>query len=382
MIPYGRQHIDQNDIDAVVDVLNSDFLTQGPAIAAFEKSISSYCRVQHTVAVSSATAGLHIACLALGLGEGDIAWTSPNTFPATSNAALFCGAKVDFVDIDPQTYNMCPIALKTKLEEARKTGQIPKVVIPVHFAGQSCDMESIARLSKEYGFAVIEDASHCIGGDYKNNKMGSCEYSDICVFSFHPVKIITTGEGGAVTTNNEQLYKKLNLLRTHGITREETLFQKPNEGGWYYEQIDLAPNYRITDIQAALGLSQMSKLDQFILRRRELAQRYNHLFADVEHITPHQAKDTNSSWHLYVIRVPAVRRKEIYDGLKTAGIYANVHYIPVHTHPYYQSLGFKTGMFPQSESYYAQVISIPLYYGLQDDEQTYIAQRVLQLLQN
>lgn len=380
MIPYGRQYIDADDVRSVVDVLNSDFLTQGPAIPAFEKGISEYCRVEYATAVSSATAALHIACRALGLGPGDIAWTSPNTFPATSNAILFCDAKVDFVDIDSKTYNMCPVALKEKLEQAQKSGALPKIVIPVHFAGQSCDMEAIAHLAKEYGFSVIEDASHCIGADYKDSKIGSCHFSDACVFSFHPVKIMTTGEGGAITTKRIDLYNKFNLFRSHGITRDESLFQKSNEGGWYYEQVDLAPNYRITDIQAALGLSQLGKLDMFIERRRQLAARYNELFANVSHIIPEQAKETNSSWHLYVICVPAEQRKNIYDSLKVAGINANVHYIPVHTHPYYQSIGFKGVSFSKSESYYSQAITLPLYYGLKDEEQTFVADQVKSLL--
>jgi UDP-4-amino-4,6-dideoxy-N-acetyl-beta-L-altrosamine transaminase len=376
MIPYGRQNIDQDDIDSVVEVLKSDFLTQGPAIAAFEKEIATYCKAKHAIAVNSATAALHMAYRALGLGKGDIAWTTPNTFPATSNAALFCGASIDFVDIDPATYNLCPNALRAKLEAAKKNGTLPKIVIPVHFAGQSCDMEAISLLAKEYGFAIVEDASHCIGGDYKNNKIGSCEYSDACVFSFHPVKIMTTGEGGAVTTNRDDLNQKFHLLRSHGITRDEGLFEKTNEGGWYYEQVDLAPNYRITDIQAALGLTQLNKVDKFIARRRELASRYNTLYEDVPNIRPYQLPDSNSSWHLYVIQVPAKRRKQIYDSLKEAGIGVNVHYIPVHTHPYYETLGFKRGAFPNSETYYQSAITLPLYYDLTNEQIEYISKHV------
>lgn len=380
MIPYGRQYIDQDDIDSVVNVLKSDFLTQGPAIPAFEKNLSNYCGASHALAVNSATAALHIAYRALGLQEGDVAWTSPNTFPATSNAVLFCGAKVDFVDIDPQTYNMCPKALEIKLQEARLKGNLPKIVIPVHFAGQSCDMKAIFDLSKEYGFAIVEDASHCIGGEYKGRKIGSCEYSHACVFSFHPVKIMTTGEGGAVLTNNPELYKKFALLRSHGITRDESMFVKESHGGWYYEQIDLGPNYRMTDIQAALGSSQLSKLDKFIEKRRALAARYDALFADVSEIRPYQLPDSNSSWHLYVVRVEPEKRLSVYNGLKEAGIGANVHYIPVHTHPYYESIGFKAGDFPRSESYYQSAITLPLYAGLSDEDQLHVANTLKQLL--
>lgn len=378
MIPYGRQDINQEDIDSVVSILKSDFLTQGPAIPAFEKSISEYCGVPHVVALSSATAGLHIACLALGLGRGDIAWTSPNTFPASANAALLCGADVDFVDIDPQTYNMCPKALRSKLDQAKKNGRLPKIVIPVHFAGQSCDMAAIATLAHEYGFKIIEDASHCIGAQYKGKKIGSCDYSDFCVFSFHPVKIITTGEGGAVTTRNPDLYKRLVLLRSHGITREESMFEGKSHGAWYYEQLGLSTNYRMTDMQAALGRSQLSRLDQFITRRREIAARYDALFSDFDSMRPHQIPEAESSWHLYVVQVPqGISRKDVFDKMRQADIGVNVHYIPVHTHPYFRNIGFIQGDFPLAEAYYESAITLPLYPGLTDQDQDYVVSHLI-----
>lgn len=311
------------------------------------------------------------------MGPGDTAWTSPNTFPATSNAVLFCGAKIDFVDIDSKTYNLCPKALRQKLEIAKQKGCLPKVVIPVHFAGQSCDMAAIANLSKEFGFAVIEDASHAVGADYKRDKVGSCSYSDLCVFSFHPVKIMTTGEGGVVTTNSPELQKKLALLRSHGITRNKSQYVHEDHGPWYYEQVDLAPNYRMTDIQAGLGISQLGKLDSFVSRRRELVKQYNDFFDDIPDVRPYWHPDTAPSWHLYVIQVgEGVSRRWVFETLCNDGIGVNVHYIPVHTHPYYEGLGFKIGDFPRAESYYEQAITLPLYAGLKDEDQAYIAQKV------
>ena len=370
MIPYGRQSIDQSDIDAVVAVLKSDFLTQGPAVPAFEKAVCDYVRAQHGVAVNSATSALHIACLALGVGPGDIVWTSPNTFVASANCARYCGADVDFVDIDPRTYNLCAEKLADKLVLAEKNGKLPKVVIPVHFAGQSCDMDAIHRLSQRYGFAVIEDASHAIGGSYKGDPIGNCRYSDVTVFSFHPVKIITTGEGGMLTTNRSELYEKLIRLRTHGITRDPELMTEPSHGPWYYQQLELGLNYRMTDIQAALGCSQMAKLDDFVSRRRAIAERYEEHLNVLPITIPWQHPDTSSSWHLYVIRlkVGEISRthREVFDRLRNAGIGVNLHYIPVHTQPYFARLGLEHSDFPAAIDYYSESISLPMFSSLTD----------------
>lgn len=376
-IPYGRQDISEADIRAVADVLRSDWLTQGPAIPRFENEVAKYCGVNHALAVCNATSALHLACRALGLGPGDRLWTSPNTFVASANCALYCGATVDFVDIDPQTYNMCAKALEEKLSIAAKAGRLPKIVIPVAFAGQSADMRAIAELGKQYGFRIIEDASHAIGGEYNGRKIGCCEFADITVFSFHPVKIITTGEGGMLLTNQADVYSRLGLLRTHGITRDfaQMSTQRANEP-WYYEQIELGYNYRITDIQAALGASQMDRLDEFVQRRRQLAERYTRRLATLPLNTPQQDPHTKSAWHLYVVWIDpgrtSKRRQEVFASMRNAGILVNVHYIPVHLQPFYRSLGFARGDFPQSESYYANAISLPLYAGLSDDEQDYV----------
>jgi UDP-4-amino-4,6-dideoxy-N-acetyl-beta-L-altrosamine transaminase len=364
MIPYGRQDISQTDIDAVVKVLRSDWITQGPTIPRFEQAVANYCDSQYAVAVSNATAALHLACRAIGLGVGDRLWTSPNTFVASANCGLYCGAEVDFVDIDPKTYNISIEALRTKLEQAEKFGKLPKVLIPVHFAGQPCEMAAIAELAKQYGFYVIEDASHAIGGEYKGKKIGSCSYSDMTVFSFHPVKIITTGEGGMVVTNNEELFEKVSLLRTHGIIRE------PSQGAWYYQQVDLGYNYRMTDIQAALGLSQMQRLDSFINQRHELVKIYNKSLQDLDLQLPWQHPDSYSAWHLYVIRLN--ERRQVFASLREAGIGVNVHYIPVHTQPYYQQMGFKFGDFPEAEKYYSEAISLPIYPLLNEVQQNKI----------
>ena len=383
-IPYGRQDINQQDIDAVVQVLHSDWLTQGKAITRFEQSVADYCGVRYAIAVSSATAALHIACLAIGLGERDYLWTSPNTFVASANCGLYCGAKVDFVDIDPNTYNLSIEALEQKLANASKQGCLPKVLVPVHFAGQSCEMEKIAALSQEYGFHVLEDASHAIGGKYQGKAIGCCEFSDLAVFSFHPVKIITTGEGGMVLTNREDLYEKLIRLRSHGITRNPELMQGESHGAWYYQQLDLGFNYRMTDIQAALGASQMQRLEEFVNRRRFLAQRYNHLLQDLPLILPYQHPDTESSWHLYVIRIHLDKicqtHAQVFEELRQVGIGVNLHYIPVHTQPYYQNLGFKWGDFPSSEGYYKSAISIPLYYGLSKEDQNRVVDKLREIL--
>ncbi|OYQ63877.1 UDP-4-amino-4,6-dideoxy-N-acetyl-beta-L-altrosamine transaminase [Pseudanabaena sp. SR411] len=383
-IPYGRQDISQQDIDAVVEVLHSDWLTQGKAINHFEQAVADYCGVKYAIAVSSATAALHIACLAIGLGEQDYLWTSPNTFVASANCGLYCGAKVDFVDIDPFTYNLSIDELTQKLNGADQQGCLPKVLVPVHFAGQSCDMEKIAALSQQYGFHILEDASHAIGGKYQGKAIGCCEFSDLAVFSFHPVKIITTGEGGMVLTNREDLYEKLIRLRSHGITRNPELMQGESHGAWYYQQLELGFNYRMTDIQAALGSSQMQRLDEFVSRRRFLAQRYNYLLQNLPITLPRQHPDTESSWHLYVIRlnldkIPKTHR-QVFEELRQLGIGVNLHYIPVHTQPYYQNIGFKWGDFPKSEEYYADAISIPLYYGLSKEDQNRVADNLREIL--
>jgi UDP-4-amino-4,6-dideoxy-N-acetyl-beta-L-altrosamine transaminase len=381
MIPYGRQDISSEDIDAVTAVLRSDWLTQGQVGPQFEQAMAAYCGVKSAVAVSSATAALHIACLALDLGPGDHLWTTPNTFVASANCALYCGANVDFVDIDSRTYNMSVSALSEKLQRAELQGRLPKVVVPVHFAGQSCEMKDIRALAERYGFRIIEDASHAVGGEYRGHKIGACEYSDIAIFSFHPVKIITTGEGGMALTNDPKLAERLGYLRTHGIVRraqwtEEDGAPRLNEeryGPWYYEQIELGLNYRMTDIQSALGHSQLTRLDPFVARRRELAARYDRLLAELPLTCPWQHADTNSAWHLYVIRLRrndiALSRRQVFDALRAAGIGVNVHYIPVHTQPYYRRLGFETGMFPEAESYYEDAITLPLFSKMTNEEQ-------------
>jgi UDP-4-amino-4,6-dideoxy-N-acetyl-beta-L-altrosamine transaminase len=372
-IPYGRQDINADDIQSVIEVLQSDWLTQGSAVNRFEQAVADYCGVKYAIAVSSATAALHIACLAVGLGEQDYLWTSPNTFVASANCGLYCGAKVDFVDIDPRTYNLSIDQLEQKLAKAAHLGCLPKVLVPVHFAGQSCEMDKIAALSQQYGFKVIEDASHAIGGKYQGKAIGCCEFSDLAVFSFHPVKIITTGEGGMVLTNREDLYEKLIRLRSHGITRNPDLMQGESHGSWYYQQLELGFNYRMTDIQAALGVSQMQRLDEFVTRRRFLAQRYDHLLQDLPLTLPLQHPETNSSWHLYVIRLNLGKlnktHRQVFEELRQAGIGVNLHYIPVHMHPYYQNIGFKQGDFLESENYYQEAISIPMYYGLSKEDQ-------------
>ena len=381
MIPYGRQHISQEDIDAVIAVLQSDYLTQGPKVPAFESAVARYCGVQNALAVNSATSALHIACLALGLGPGDWLWTSPITFVASANCGLYCGAQVDFVDIDPATYNLCPQALERKLMDAEKTGRLPKVVVAVHLCGQPCDMAAIAALAQKYGFKVIEDASHAIGGRYRDEPIGRCTYSDITVFSFHPVKIITTAEGGMAVTNDAGLARQMALLRSHGITRDPEQMTKEPDGAWYYQQIELGFNYRLTDIQAALGLSQMTHLDAFVARRHAIAQRYGQLLHGLPLRLPYQDPQGYSGLHLYVIRVlpeqAQVGHKQVFDSLRQQGIGVNLHYIPVYAQPYFQKLRPAYDAFPEADRYYAQAISLPMYSSLTDDQQD----RVVEALQ-
>lgn len=370
MIYYGRQHIDTKDIDAVKDVLLSDWLTQGPDIEAFERKVADYCGAKYAVAVTNATSALHIACKAVGLGAGDGLWTSPITFVASANCGRYCGADVDFVDIDDKTYNMSVDELEEKL---KNTAHTPKVVIPVHLAGQSCDMERIKSLSEVYGFKIIEDASHAIGADYKGDKVGSCRYSDMTVFSFHPVKIITTGEGGMVLTNDKALYERLQLYRSHGITRDADLMTKESDGPWYYQQIDLGFNYRMTDLQAALGYSQMDSLDKFVKKRRYLANRYDEKLQGLPLRVPYCDEYSAPSWHIYIVRLDFSRvklsKQEIFAKMKARGIVLNLHYIPVHLQPYYQKLGFREDDFPVSEQYYREAMTLPLYYDLTDEQQ-------------
>ena len=373
MIPYGRQDITSEDIEEVVKVLNSDFLTQGPVLPKFEKSISIYCGVSYAYAMNSATSALHIACMALEVGRGDIVWTAANTFAASSNCALYCNASIDFVDIDPVSYNISISNLKSKLQLAETEGCLPKVLIPVHMTGQSCEMSEIFELSKKYGFKIIEDASHAIGGKYLNNPIGCCKYSDITVFSFHPVKIITTGEGGMAVTNNENLAQKISLLRSHGITRDSNLMSK-EDGPWYYEQIDLGYNYRMTEIQGALGLSQMNRLDEYIKRRHDIANFYNESLSELPLQIPKQFKDSFSSFHLYVIRLNLSMiessHKDIFESLRKDNILVNLHYMPVYLHPYYKNkLGFKSGHCPEAEKYYSEAISIPMFPTLSNEDQ-------------
>lgn len=377
-IPYGRQEIDSSDLKAVVEALQSDWLTQGPTIAQFEEKVAAYCGAKYAVAVSNATAALHLACLAAGLGKEDRLWTSPNTFVASANCALYCGAQVDFVDIDPRTYNLSLEQLTFKLEQAERRHRLPQILIPVHFAGQSCAMKEMHELSRRYSLTLIEDASHAIGGKYLDSPIGSCRYSDMAVFSFHPVKIITTGEGGMILTNREDLYEKLLRLRTHGITRARDQMVLEDQGPWYYEQIELGFNYRMTDFQAALGISQMKRLDQFVERRHFLARRYDHALEGLPLATPWQDPNSYSSYHLYPIALHREKikktRRQIFEELREKGIGVNVHYIPVHLQPYYQALGFKTGDFPQAEQYYASALTLPLYPQLTEADQDRIIQ--------
>ena len=373
MIPYGRQNISDEDIQAVVDVLKSDFLTQGPVVPNFEQAICEYTGAAHAVVTNSATSALHLACRALGLGEGDILRTTPITFVASANCALYRNASVDFVDIDPDTFNLSIDALSLKLAQAEKEDKLPKILVPVHLCGLSCDMQAIGKLSKKYGFSVIEDASHAIGGKYQDEPVGNCRYSDITVFSFHPVKIITTGEGGSALTNNSDLAERMALLRSHGITRDPTQMTQEPDGPWYYQQIDLGHNYRMTDIQAALGLSQMNRLDDFVKRRHVIAAQYDELLCDLPVLPQRRSVECYSAMHLYLVRITTEKLNkshgQVFSELRESGIGVNLHYIPVHTQPYYQKLGFNTGDFPQAEKYYTETISLPMFPDLSHDEQ-------------
>lgn len=376
-IPYGKQDITQADIDAVVKVLKSDFLTQGPCVPRFEATVARYVGARHAVAVNSATSALHLACSALDLGPGDWLWTTPITFVASANCGLYCGAKVDFVDIDPRTYNLCPKALEHKLVQAERDGKLPKVVVPVHLCGQPCEMQTIHELSQRYSFRIIEDASHAIGGKYQGEPIGNCRYSDITVFSFHPVKIITTAEGGMALTQSAELVARMELLRSHGVTRDRKLMTHAPHGPWYYQQVDLGFNYRMTELQAALGISQMERLEAFVARRHELAQRYDQLLENLPVTTPWQHPDSYSGLHLYVIRLQLDKisksHRQVFEELREAGIGVNLHYIPVHTQPYYQQLGqqmgFVQGDFPEAERYYREAISLPMFSAMTEAQQ-------------
>ncbi|MCE5234350.1 MAG: UDP-4-amino-4,6-dideoxy-N-acetyl-beta-L-altrosamine transaminase [Mizugakiibacter sp.] len=373
MIPYGRQDITQADVDAVVDVLRSDYLTQGPMVPRFEQAVAGYCGAKHAVAVNSATSALHIACMALGLGPGDWLWTSPITFVASANCALYCGAQVDFVDIDPAAWNLCPTALEAKLVKAEKKGRLPKVVVAVHLCGQPCDMRAIHALAKKYGFRVVEDASHAVGGRYCGEPIGTGRYSDITVFSFHPVKVITTAEGGMALTSDDGLAASMALLRSHGITRDPAQMTHESDGPWYYQQIALGYNYRMTELQAALGISQMRRIDDYVARRHAIARRYDSLLAALPVTVPWQHPDGYSGMHLYVIRLRLDRigrsHREVFDAMRASGIGVNLHYIPVHTQPYYQRLGFKPGDYPEAERYYAEAISLPMFPTMSEEQQ-------------
>lgn len=384
MIPYGRQDINQADIDAVVGVLKSDFLTQGPMVPRFEQSVAQHVGVQHALAVNSATSALHIACMALGLGPGDWLWTTSITFVASANCGLYCGAQVDFVDIDPRTYNLCPQALERKLLKAKFEGKLPKVIVAVHLCGQPCDMQAIHTLAQRYGFKVIEDASHAIGGKYRGEWIGNCHYSDITVFSFHPVKIITTAEGGMALTNNAALANHMALLRSHGITRDAALMTHEVDGPWYYQQIDLGYNYRMTELQAVLGVSQMERLDEYVARRHHIAHRYDALLQGLPITTPWQHPDSYSGLHLYVIRIQLEKtsktHRQIFEELRESGIGVNLHYIPVHTQPFYQRMGFRFGDFPEAERYYAEAISLPMFQTLSEMQQDEVVAAVRKVI--
>jgi len=383
-IPYGRQDISQDDIEAVIKVLRSDWLTQGPLIPEFERKVASYCGAKYAVALSSATAALHVSCLSMRLGKGDRLWTSPNTFVASSNCGLYCGAEVDFVDIDPRTFNISIDALKEKLKLAEKNGLLPKIIVPVHFAGQSCLMDQLFDLSKKYGFKILEDGAHAIGGTFEGSKIGSCKYSEATVFSFHPVKLVTTGEGGVIVTNNQELYDTAIRLRSHGITRDQRFLADRNQGAWYYEQLDLGFHYRITDLQAGLGISQLERLDIFVKHRQELASRYDKLLADFPLTTPWQHPLTKSPFHLYVVSLDLKKigksYGEVFSEMRNKGIGVNLHYMPVYLQPYYRELGFRPGYCSNAEEYFKKAITLPLYYGLTHELQDRVVKSLKEVI--
>jgi UDP-4-amino-4,6-dideoxy-N-acetyl-beta-L-altrosamine transaminase len=384
VIPYARQSISKQDLDAVAKVLQSDYLTQGPVVPAFEEAVADLVGAKYAVAGNSATSMLHVANLALGVTAGDLVWTSPISFVASANCALYCGAEIDFVDIDSETFNMSPVALAAKLELAKKSNRLPKVIIPVHMGGQSCDMQSIGLLAKQYGIKVIEDASHAIGGSYNSQKIGNCAYSDITIFSFHPVKIITSGEGGMATTQDEGLAHKMRMLRSHGITRDESEFEFSNDGPWYYEQQELGLNYRLTDIAAALGLSQLQRIDSFINQRNAIAARYNKAFASTQVAAPHINPNCVSAFHLYIGRCNFksmnISRVQLFQKMKDAGVLLNLHYIPIYRQPYFAKMGFDPKTFPNAERYYEQAFSIPLYADLSETNQNTVISSLLNVL--
>jgi UDP-4-amino-4,6-dideoxy-N-acetyl-beta-L-altrosamine transaminase len=383
--PYGRQDVLPDDIDAVVSVLRSDWLTQGPAVPRFEAAVADYCGAKHAVATNSATSALHIACLALGLKAGDRLWTSANTFVASANCGLYCGAEVDFVDIDPRTYNMSADALAARLEMAEAEGRLPKIVVPVHFAGQSCDMVRIRALADRYGFRIVEDAAHAVGAKYLGTPVGACRYCDVAVFSFHPVKVITTGEGGVALTNDAELAARMARLRSHGTTHDPSRMHGESDGPWYYQVLELGWNYRMTDIQAALGCSQMQRLDHYVRRRTALAGIYDRLLANTGLTLPWRDPACASAWHLYVVgwneEASGLSRGEAFARLRAAGIGVNVHYIPLHTHPYFRKLGFRPGQFPNAEAYYARALTLPLYPGLTEAQQERVVEHLATMLQ-
>ncbi|AHL32871.1 spore coat protein [Pseudomonas brassicacearum] len=383
-MPYGRQSINQADIDAVMEVLTSPWLTQGPTIERFEKALAEHCQANHAIAVCNATAALHIACLAAGLGPGDRLWTSPNTFVASANCGRYCGAEVDFVDIDPGTLNLDAKLLADKLATAELAGKLPKIVVAVAFAGQSCDMQAISQLSARYGFTLIEDAAHGVGASYLGRPVGCGQYAAMTIFSFHPVKIITSAEGGMVLTNHAEFAERLRRLRSHGITGDPRQMSVPDTGLWYYQQLELGFNYRMTDLHAALGLSQLARLDAFVARRRQLAARYDALLADLAVTLPVAQPGAESAWHLYVVRLKLAHIKlsqtQVFEALRAAGLGVNLHYIPVHLQPYYQALGFKGGDFPEAERYFGEAISLPLYPDLTDEQQVEVVEILRQTL--
>jgi UDP-4-amino-4,6-dideoxy-N-acetyl-beta-L-altrosamine transaminase len=385
MIPYGRQSISEADIQAVVAVLRSDWLTQGPAVPAFERALAEHCGAKHAVAANSATSALHLACMALDVGPGDRVWTSAVTFVASANCARYCGADVDFVDIDPRTYNLSVAALTAKLEESHRAGTLPKVVVPVHLSGQSCEMAAIHALGRKYGFRIVEDASHAVGGSYRGEPIGNCRYSDIAVFSFHPVKVVTTAEGGMAMTNDDALARRMQLLRTHGITREAADMTHAPDGSWYYEQLELGYNYRMTDVQAALGLSQLSRLDDFHRRRHAIARRYDALLEELPVVTPWKDPDGVSGMHLYIVRLKLAQmrrsHREVFDALRAKGIGVNLHYIPVYRQPYYERMGFQPADFPEAERYYAEAISLPMFPALSDADQQRVVDKLAEAVE-